>query len=141
MASPQSPMGKDSGPKVGPGLPKENARQALNSRVVQLPLGSPGPCWFPAEAMAGERSTHFPEEETEAQGSHSSVRFQAQSAPREADITLCAQPEWPGDTSPMPGVPRLGSRHICSYPGLRQASPTPAARPRARGSWALLTTE
>lgn len=85
--------------------------------------------------------THFPEEETEAQGSHGSVRFQAQSGPREADITLCAQPEWPGDTSPMPGVPRLGSRHICSYPGLRRASPTPAARPRARGSWALLTTE
>lgn len=30
------------------------AEEALNSRVVQLPLGSPGPCWFPAEAVGGE---------------------------------------------------------------------------------------
>lgn len=85
--------------------------------------------------------THFLEEEAKAQGSHSSVRFQAQSGPREADITLCAQPEWPGDTSPMPGVPRPGSRHIYSYPWPSRASPTPASRPRAPGSWALPITE
>lgn len=55
MAVPQSPVGKDPGPKVGPGLPKGSARQALNSRVVQSPLGSPGPRQFPAEATGGER--------------------------------------------------------------------------------------
>ena len=55
VSGPQSPVGKDSGPKAGPGLPKGSARQALNSRVVQSPLGSPGPRWFPAEAMGGER--------------------------------------------------------------------------------------
>lgn len=36
-----SPVGKDSGPKAGQPA-QGNARQALNSRVVQLPLGSPG---------------------------------------------------------------------------------------------------
>ena len=151
-----------------PRLPRSPAPRAQWGRTLGLKWGQacpremPGrlstPAWYschwglrvlagslqkPWQVRGGDpvTCTHFPEEETEAQGSHSSVRFQAQSGPREADITLCAQPEWPGDTSPMPGVPRLGSRHICSYPGLRRASPTPAARPQARGSWALLTTE
>ena len=144
--APGAQWGRTLGLKRGQACPREMPSRLSTPAWYSCQWGLrvlAGSLQKPWEVRGGDpvTCTHFPEEETEAQGSHISVRFQAQSGPPEADITLCAQPEWPGDTSPTPGVPRPGSRHVCSYPGLRQASPTPAARPRAPGSWALPTTQ